>query len=61
MNKSPKLNIDKKGKRHVQKINRKPSAKSSGSLKQNQINILNLVFGLDTFILQIMIDKGIKI
>jgi hypothetical protein len=43
------------------KINRKPSAKSSGSLKQNQINILNLVFGLDTFILQIMIDKGIKI
>jgi len=30
-------------------------------LKQNQINILNLVFGLDTFILQIMIDKGTKI
>jgi hypothetical protein len=59
MNKSPKLNIDKKGKRHVQKINRKPSAKSSGSLKQNQINILDLVFRLDIYLLQIMIEKGI--
>jgi hypothetical protein len=59
MNKSPKLNIDKKGKRHVQKINRKPSAKSSGSLKQNQINILDLVFELDIYLLQIMIEKGI--
>jgi hypothetical protein len=59
MNKSPKLNIDKKGKRHVQKINRKPLAKSSGSLKQNQINILDLVFELDIYLLQIMIEKGI--
>jgi hypothetical protein len=43
------------------KMKRKRTSKSGGNRISDEVNILNLIFGLDIYLLQVMKEKGTKI